>query len=84
MGANPDALIPEDLQQARLLERLRAAGGQPVSFEELRSLGIENPAVLCYELDLVGVPITRVHRYEGPGHAVPLSRTTAARRPAGD
>jgi hypothetical protein len=43
-----------------------------VSFEELRSLGIENPAVLCYELELVGIPIARVHRYEGPGRAVPV------------
>jgi hypothetical protein len=72
VSANPDAVIPTDEQQAQLLERLRAAGGRPVSFDELRSLGIENPAVLCYELDAVGIPIARVHRYEGPGHAVPL------------
>jgi hypothetical protein len=43
-----------------------------VSFEELRSLGIENPAVLAYELDLVGMPIERVHRYDAPGRAVPV------------
>jgi hypothetical protein len=43
-----------------------------VSFEELRSLGIENPAVLCYELDLIGVPIARVNRYVAPGRAVPV------------
>jgi hypothetical protein len=43
-----------------------------VSFEELRSLGIENPAVLCYELDLIGVPIARVNRYIAPGRAVPV------------
>jgi hypothetical protein len=42
-----------------------------VSFEELRSLGIENPAVLCYELDLIGVPIARVNRYVA-GRAVPV------------
>jgi hypothetical protein len=41
-----------------------------VSFEELRQLGIENPAVLCYELDLQGMPIDRVHRYAAPGRAV--------------
>jgi hypothetical protein len=41
-----------------------------VSFEELRSLGIENPAVLCYELDLQGMSIDRVHRYVAPGQAV--------------
>jgi hypothetical protein len=68
--AHPDALTPADEQQARLLERLRAARGQPMSFEELRSLGIENPAVLCYELDLVGIHIARVHSHEAQGHAV--------------
>jgi hypothetical protein len=64
--------MPVDKEQAKLLEHLHAAGGRPVSFEELRSLGIENPAVLCYELDLVGVPITRVYHYPAPGHAVPV------------
>jgi tetratricopeptide (TPR) repeat protein len=48
-----------DEQQAQLVERLRAAGGAPVSFEELRAAGIENPALLCYELAAVGLPITR-------------------------
>lgn len=62
--------MPADEQQAQLLECLRAAGGRPVSFEELRQLGIENPAVLCYELDLQGVPIDRVHRYVAPGRSV--------------
>ena len=61
-----------DKEQAKLIAHLRAAGGRPVSFEELRSLGIENPAVLCYELDLVGVPVTRVYHYPAPGHAVPV------------
>ena len=61
-----------DKQQAKLLAHLHAAGGRPVSFEELRSLGIENPAVLCYELDLVGVPVTRVYHYPAPGRAVPV------------
>lgn len=73
-GVSPkaDTVTPVDEQQARLLERLREANGMPVSFDELRSVGIENPAVLCYELDLVGISIARVHRYEAPGHAVSL------------
>jgi hypothetical protein len=62
--------VPADEQQAQLLECLRAAGGRPVSFEELRQLGIENPAVLCYELDLQGAPIDRVHHYVAPGRPV--------------
>jgi hypothetical protein len=47
-----------DTQQAMLVERLRAAGGAAVTFEELRGIGIENPALLSYELAAVGLPIT--------------------------
>jgi hypothetical protein len=63
---------PLDEQQARLVERLRAAGGAPVSFEQLRSEGIENPAQLCYELELAGLRITRVQRREAGGQAFPV------------
>jgi tetratricopeptide (TPR) repeat protein len=48
-----------DEQQAQLVERLRAADGAPVSFDELRAIGIENPALLCYELAAVGLPVIR-------------------------
>jgi hypothetical protein len=50
---------PLEEQQAKLVERLRAAEGAPVTFDELRGIGIENPALLCYELAAVGLPITR-------------------------
>jgi tetratricopeptide (TPR) repeat protein len=53
-----------DKQQAELLRRLRAARGEIVSFDELRAIGIENPAVVCYELEVAGVSIDRV-----PSHA---------------
>jgi hypothetical protein len=56
MSADPS---PLDEQQARLVARLRAAGGAPVTFGELRGAGIENPALLCYELAAAGLPITR-------------------------
>jgi tetratricopeptide (TPR) repeat protein len=55
-GIDPAKL---DELQARLIERLRAADGAPVSFEELRAIGIENPALLCYELAAVGLPVRR-------------------------
>jgi hypothetical protein len=55
--SNGPALLDE--QQAQLVERLRAAGGAPVTFDELRGIGIENPALLCYELAAAGLPITR-------------------------
>lgn len=57
---------PLDEEQARLVEILRAAGGSEVSFEELRRQGIENPAVLAYELEIAGLAITHVQRL-GPG-----------------
>jgi hypothetical protein len=50
---------PHDEQQARVVERLRAADGAPVSFAELRAMGVENPALLCYELAAVGLPVER-------------------------
>src|ERR1700732_1653611 len=59
---------PLDEQQTQLVERLRAAGGAPVSFDELRAIGIENPALLCYELAAVGVPLTRTC---SPGEGMP-------------
>ena len=59
---------PLDEQQGQLLERLRAAGGAPVSFDELRAVGIENPALLCYELAAVGFPVTRTC---SPGEGMP-------------
>jgi len=58
MGATADSLgMPRDDQQRRVIERLREAHGEPVDFEELLAIGIEHPAVVCYELELSGVPI---------------------------
>ncbi|HEY4870181.1 MAG TPA: hypothetical protein VII79_09260, partial [Candidatus Dormibacteraeota bacterium] len=62
---------PADEQQAQLVDSLRAAGGAPVSFEELRCAGIENPASLCYELEAAGLPISRVHRHDATGPSRP-------------
>jgi hypothetical protein len=65
MSGGPGQL---DEQQAQLVERLQAAGGGPVSFDELRAIGIENPALLCYELAAVGLPVTRT---SSPGEGMP-------------
>jgi tetratricopeptide (TPR) repeat protein len=54
-----DSPQPRDDQQARLVESLRAAGGAPVDFEQLRAMGIEHPAVVSYELEAAGVPIVQ-------------------------
>jgi tetratricopeptide (TPR) repeat protein len=54
---------PRDQLQARVVERLRAAHGAPVSFTELRGMGIENPALLGYELAAAGLPIEQVREW---------------------
>jgi hypothetical protein len=79
MTANPEAfddrpvpVRPLDGEQSRMLEILRAARGRPVTFAELRSRGIENPAVLCYELEIAGLPITHVERAHVGAAPVPV------------
>ncbi len=52
----------QDTQQQRLLDRLRAAGGEPVSYEALHAGGIDFPAAVVTELELAGYQIDRVHR----------------------
>src|SRR5208282_4826065 len=61
-----------DADQTRLLDILRAAAGSPVSFEELRLRGVENPAVLAYELEIVGVRVTRLQRTQSGKQALCL------------
>jgi hypothetical protein len=51
-----------DTLQQRLLERLRAASPEPVSFAELRSGGVDFPAAIVSELELTGHPVDRVYR----------------------
>lgn len=52
-----------ETQQLRLLERLRAAGEQPVTIDELRGDGIDFPAVVIGELELHGYAIERVYEH---------------------
>jgi hypothetical protein len=49
-----------DGQQQRMLQRLRQAGGQPVTYGELRADGITFPAAVASELELNGYAIDRV------------------------
>jgi hypothetical protein len=49
-----------DVQQQRMLQRLRQAGGQPVTYGELRADGITFPAAVASELELNGYAIDRV------------------------
>jgi hypothetical protein len=51
-----------DTQQQRLLERLRSARPEPVSFADLRAGGVDFPAAIVSELELSGYPVDRVHR----------------------
>jgi hypothetical protein len=59
-------LIPVDAQQQRLLERLRAAGDQPVAFGELHASGIDFPVAVISELQLNGYAIERVYEHGRP------------------
>ncbi len=54
-------MTPPDAQQQRLLERLRQAGDQPVTFAELHANGIAFPAAVVSELELNGYVIERVY-----------------------
>ena len=53
-----------ETQQLRMLERLRRAGKQPVPLGELRSGGIDFPAVVLSELELNGYPIERLYEHD--------------------
>jgi hypothetical protein len=62
-GRNKICLVERrDTQQQRLLERLRAAHGEPVAFADLHAGGIDFPAAIVSELELSGYVIERVHR----------------------
>ena len=74
------AIEPHDDLQAQVVERLRAAGGAPVSFDELRAMGIENPALLGYELAAAGLPIEQAR--ESGGGALTLD--LRAEHPGGE
>jgi len=50
-----------DSRQLLMLERLRLAGGAPVTLADLRAGGIDFPAVVIGELELHGIPIGRVY-----------------------
>jgi len=46
-------------RQALLIEVLLKAGGEPVSYHQLRASGVELPASIVSELELAGVPVQR-------------------------
>ena len=52
-----------ETQQLRMLERLRSAGQQPVTLDQLRAGGIDFPAVVIGELELNGYAIERVYEH---------------------
>ena len=52
-----------ETQQLRMLERLRSAGQQPVTLDQLRAGGIDFPAGVIGELELNGYAIERVYEH---------------------
>jgi hypothetical protein len=63
MGQGVLSMAIAETQQLRLLERLRSAGPQPVTLDQLRAGGIDFPAVVIGELELNGYVIERVHEH---------------------
>jgi hypothetical protein len=57
---------PFDAQQTLMLEVLGRAEGEPVSYEALRDAGVEYPASVASELELVGVQLERPFNAAGP------------------
>ena len=70
-----------ETQQLRMLERLRSAGQQPVTLDQLRAGGIDFPAVVIGELELNGYVIERVSEH-GRQIGVRLLETEAPDPPA--
>ncbi len=73
--------IATDTQQLLVLERLRGAGDQPVTLDQLRGGGIDFPAVVIGELELNGYVIERVYEH-GRQIGVRLLESQAADLPA--
>ena len=70
-----------EAQQLLMLERLRSAGNQPVTLNQLRAGGIDFPAVVIGELELNGYVIERVNE-EGRQIGVRLRETEVPDAPA--
>jgi GNAT superfamily N-acetyltransferase len=63
MGRGILSMALTETQQLRMLERLRSAGEQPVTLDQLRAGGIDFPAVVIGELELNGYVIERVYEH---------------------
>ena len=75
-----------DLQQQRLLVRLRRAGGQPVALSELQAGGIDSLAAVVSELELSRYAIDRIYDHvrlvDGPLLEPDSAETSPERQPA--
>lgn len=56
-----------DRRRQELLQILREAGKQPLTYRDLEAFGIRQPANLIYELELIGHPVERVYRNRASG-----------------
>jgi hypothetical protein len=81
MGRGILSMALSEPQQLRMLERLRSAGEQPVTLDQLRAGGIDFPAVVIGELELNGYVIERVYEH-GRQIGVRLLETDAPDPPA--
>jgi len=81
MGRGILSMALAEAQQLRMLERLRSAGQEPVTLDQLRAGGIDFPAVVIGELELNGYVIERVYEH-GRQIGVRLLETEAPDPPA--
>ncbi|HEX4563077.1 MAG TPA: hypothetical protein VH115_01380, partial [Solirubrobacteraceae bacterium] len=77
-----DPRVELDAQQVALLDVLRRSGDQQASFAELRAAGVEFPASIAEELELLGLPLERCSLRSG-GSSSPGVRLCSRERPAG-
>jgi tetratricopeptide (TPR) repeat protein len=77
-----DPRVELDAQQVALLEVLRGSGDQQASFAELRAAGVEFPASVAEELELLGLPLERCSLRRA-GSSSPGVRLCSRERPGG-
>jgi tetratricopeptide (TPR) repeat protein len=88
-GRTPDPQSQLDDQQRLVLAILREARGAPVDYATLKAAGLEWPASVIAELELLGWPVERARRSAGGGPCVrldpardPLAHPPCAEPPA--
>jgi hypothetical protein len=57
----------DDPLQRQLVEMLHEAGERPVTYDDLKAVGIDKPAAMVYELQAAGWQIEQIRSYTPSG-----------------